>query len=87
MTTPDRAACLRLLTQVSAYLDGELPAPRCREIERHCRRCERCRAAIAELRHVTGLCRRIAATPLPGAVRRRARARVRALLGRRARGR
>ena len=73
--------CRILLERLSAYLDGDLSARACATIERHCRTCRRCAAAIADLRQTTGLCRRAARTPLPDAVRRRAQARLRLVIG------
>jgi anti-sigma factor RsiW len=69
-----------MLEQLSAYLDGDLPAVECETIERHARRCTRCTAVIADLRKVGGLCRRAASTPLPPAVRRRAQEHIRRLM-------
>ena len=72
--------CRMLLERLSAYLDGDLAAPQCAAVDRHCRRCRRCARALADLRATVGLCREAAARPLPSAVRRRALAQVRALL-------
>jgi anti-sigma factor (TIGR02949 family) len=72
--------CREVLTQISAYLDGELDHTACDAIERHCDRCESCARLIAGLRETVGLCRRAAAAPLPEEVRRRARESVRRLL-------
>jgi anti-sigma factor RsiW len=69
-----------MLERLSAYLDGDLPAAACATIERHSRGCRRCAKVIADLRKTTGTCRKAAATPLPSAVRKRARARIQALL-------
>lgn len=77
------AACKDLLTRISAYLDGELPAPACRAIEAHCRDCPGCAALTEGLRRTIGLCQEAGRTPLPDAVRERARASVRRLLNRR----
>jgi anti-sigma factor RsiW len=71
-----------MLTRISAYLDGELPAPECREIERHCRGCEACAALTQSLRETIGLCQEAGRAPLPPAVRERARDSVRRLLAR-----
>ena len=80
MTTRRDRECRVLLERLSAYLDGDLSSASCAAIERHARSCRRCATVIADFRKATGLCRRIAATPLPAAVRTRARARVRKLL-------
>jgi anti-sigma factor RsiW len=72
--------CRRVLTSVSAYLDGDLDATNCEAIEAHCRGCAGCAQLIAGLRETMGLCRRAGSTPVPEAVRQRAHARVRRLL-------
>lgn len=81
MKTRD-ADCQILLERLSAFLDGDLPAPQCRAIEAHARHCDRCTKMIADLRNTIGLCQAAGNQPLPDAVRRRARARVRALMQR-----
>lgn len=77
---PD-ANCRAMFDRVSAYLDGELPAAECREIERHCKGCDRCAEFIESLRHAVGLCREAGQKPLPADVRDRAKARIRELVG------
>jgi anti-sigma factor RsiW len=76
-----RGECRVLLERLSAYLDGDLSARACAAVERHSRTCPRCAAAIADLRETTGLCRRAGTMPLPDAVRRRAQARLRRVIG------
>lgn len=79
--TPDvRPDCAAVLRTISAYLDGELDAARCDEIERHCASCAECAAVVAGLRSTIGLCRGAAAVELPDDVRRKAQESVRALL-------
>lgn len=73
-------ACRFLLEQLSAYLDGDLPAIECRRIERHARTCARCSKALADIRETVAVCRDAGGQALPLAVRRKARARVRRLL-------
>jgi anti-sigma factor RsiW len=83
VTTRSRAArdaCKDVLSRISAYLDGDLPAPQCHDIERHCRDCPACTELTRGLRETIGLCQEAGRTPLPDAVRRRARASVQALL-------
>lgn len=72
--------CRVLLERLSAYLDGDLPAPACRSIERHARGCSKCTEVIRDLRSTVGLCQQAAKRPLPVAVRRRAQDRVRRLM-------
>jgi anti-sigma factor RsiW len=80
MTQSSNTDCQTILAGISAYLDLELDTTACEAIERHCQACERCAALVNGLRETVGLCRRAASTPLPEAVRQRARASVRRLL-------
>lgn len=73
--------CDSLLEQISGYLDGDLGPAVCRAIEAHADQCDTCHAVIEEFRKTTGLCRKAADAPLPAAVRKMARARIKALLG------
>lgn len=76
--------CDMLIEQLSAFLDGDLSAPECARIQRHARQCPRCTTLTEELQGTIGLCRRAAATPLPPALRRRAKAGIAKLLKERA---
>ena len=75
-------ACERILSGISAYLDGELDATECEAIEQHCATCASCAALVRGLRETVGLCRSAGAVPLPDAVKARAQASVRELLSR-----
>ena len=75
-----KSECRHILTQISAYLDGELEAAECATIEGHCAECASCGALVAGLKQTTGLCRQLGTTPLPPPVLARARASVRRLL-------
>ena len=75
-------ACPETLQRISAYLDGELDASACDEVERHCLECAACASVVDGLRRTVGICRAAGAAPLPEAVRQRARDRVRTLLSR-----
>lgn len=70
-----------LFDRLSAYLDGDLSVASCRTIERHAASCPRCTEILRDLRETLGLCQKAAATPLPAAVRRRARSRIKELMG------
>lgn len=74
------AECRGILEHIAAYLDGELDATECQRIEAHCQDCPDCRALVGGLRDTVGLCRGVAATPLPAPVRARALDSVRRLL-------
>jgi len=75
-------SCRTILTDISAYLDGELEAAACQAIEWHCQTCASCAALVSGLRETVGLCRKAGSTPLPEEVRQRARDSVRELLDR-----
>jgi anti-sigma factor RsiW len=77
-----QAGCSEILSNISAYLDGDLDATACDEIDAHCRSCASCAVLVKGLRETVGLCHQAAAEPLPEEVRARARASVRELLDR-----
>lgn len=64
--------CKHLLASLSDYLDGELEAELCAELELHLQACDNCRVVINTLRKTVELYQQ---TPipadLPGAVRER----------------
>jgi anti-sigma factor RsiW len=72
--------CTMMLEQISAYLDGELPASTCVLIERHCNTCDACRTLVAGLRQTLGVCREAGRRPVPPSVRELAKRRVAQLL-------
>ena len=82
MKTDDTSACAAILSNISAFLDGELDATACAAIEAHCAACARCAPVVEGLQRTIGLCRAAATAPLPDAVRVRAREAVRRLLDR-----
>jgi anti-sigma factor RsiW len=69
-----------MLSDLSAYLDGELSDARCRAIEEHLDRCPCCDQLAAGLRRAVAVCRNGGLVRLPPAVRRRARMRIAALV-------
>lgn len=68
--------CRALFERLSEFLDGELPADLCREIERHAGGCPPCHDLVQTLRRTVGLCRALPERPLPE----EARAALRTLL-------
>ena len=72
--------CRQILAKISAYLDGELDATACDEVDRHCQQCAGCAEDVRGLRETIGLCHEVAAAPLPAELRHRALERVRQLL-------
>lgn len=63
--------CKALLGDLSAYIDGELPAALCAEIEKHLEGCENCRVVLNTTRRTIDLVQEEAASPLPEDVRER----------------
>ena len=49
--------CEELMALFSRYVDGELPAGGCEEIEEHAARCGRCSDFLDEVRKTVALCR------------------------------
>lgn len=61
--------CLKLLRQLSAYIDGELPSDICQEIRRHLGDCPNCEVFILSLKQTVILCRHRPVPPLKPADR------------------
>jgi anti-sigma factor RsiW len=80
MTSPKGTDCASVLSQIEAYVDGELGVLQCSAIEQHCEQCERCAAIVQGLRRTIGLCQEIGRAQLPPSVSRLARDQVRRLL-------
>ncbi len=66
---PGQAHCLKLLRQLSAYIDGELPSDMCQEIRRHLGDCPNCDVFILSLQQTVILCRHRPVPPLKPADR------------------
>ncbi|MBX3327699.1 MAG: zf-HC2 domain-containing protein [Nitrospira sp.] len=57
-----KAHCLRILRQLSAYIDDELSGDICQEIRRHLGACPNCETFVTSLRQTVSLCRH---SPMP----------------------
>ena len=57
--------CKQLFTMLSAFLDGELPAKNCRELERHLKGCQPCIAYLESLKTMVEACRRYRVGRIP----------------------
>ncbi|HET8759828.1 MAG TPA: zf-HC2 domain-containing protein [Nitrospiria bacterium] len=55
--------CLKRLGKLSAYLDRELPAAACKEIQKHMAGCADCRVVLKTLKKTIALCRQAPAKP------------------------
>jgi anti-sigma factor (TIGR02949 family) len=58
------AECREMLRQINEYIDGELEAASCAELETHLAGCQDCRVVVDTTRRTVTLFRRH--TPLPG---------------------
>ncbi len=67
----DREICNQLLADLSAYLDGEMSAELCTEIEHHLTGCEDCRVVVDTLRKTVLLYHDLPKPDLPAHVRKR----------------
>lgn len=74
--------CRALLTRLFGYLDRELGPQEQRVVEKHLAACRCCGPFAESLRRTIAVCREAGAPEVPPAVRRNARARVKALLAR-----
>lgn len=71
--------CRPRVADLFAYLDGELSARRCAEIEQHIRDCGCCETLAADVRRLIAACRAKGREPLPASLRARARSAARRL--------
>lgn len=71
-----KARCLRILRELSSYIDDELSGAICRQIRRHLGACPNCEDFVASLRQTVLLCRHRPAPVLTSADRTRMREQV-----------
>lgn len=57
--------CKRIFAVLSEFLDGELPARNCRELERHLAGCKPCVAYLETLKTTAEACQRYGEVPAP----------------------
>jgi len=70
--------CKELFALLSQYIDGELPADACAELEKHLGDCSPCVAFLNTLRKTAELCRRYQPSELPRPLEARLRRELRA---------
>jgi len=77
----NREDCLAMFARLSEYLDNELDALTCKDIEDHARECIPCKACLETLRQTIGLCRTLAPDekPVPEAFSKRLKTLIRNL--------
>ena len=71
MTDHSHGNCKALLGSLSEYIDGELPADLCGEIEKHLEGCENCRVVLNTTRRTIDLVHAPADEEVPDEVRAR----------------
>ena len=69
--------CKKDFERISEYLDGELNADTCREIENHLRHCPECKDCVDSLRKSIDLCKSAAEEEITPAMKGRLRAALR----------
>jgi RNA polymerase sigma-70 factor (ECF subfamily) len=77
---PPAGDCPDIAPMYSRYLEGEISADRCAEMERHLAGCTRCQAACEGLRGMLALCRTAPAVPVPAALQASLRAAIAELI-------
>lgn len=77
MEWPERQEkCREVFSQLSDYLNFELPPDACQEMESHIARCPPCIEFVESLRKTVELCRRYPPTELPDPLAKDARAQL-----------
>jgi anti-sigma factor RsiW len=67
----DHAACIELFSKLSDYLDNELDAVTCQDIEAHLADCPCCTACMETLKRTVAFCRETEERPVPETLARR----------------
>jgi len=57
--------CMALFEKLSEYIDRELDAPTCRDIEAHIRACKPCQVCFGTLKQTVDLCKRLESRKVP----------------------
>jgi anti-sigma factor RsiW len=69
----DHAACIELFAKLSDYLDNELDAVTCKDIEAHLKGCPCCSVCMETLKRTVAFCREAEERPVPEALSQRLR--------------
>lgn len=57
--------CIALFEKLSEYIDSELDAPTCRDIEAHIRACKPCQVCLGTLKQTVELCKHLENRQVP----------------------
>jgi anti-sigma factor RsiW len=63
----DHQNCIALFEKLSEYIDRELDAPTCQEIEDHIKACKPCQVCLKTLKQTVNLCRNLERHQVPEA--------------------
>ncbi|MEJ2639121.1 MAG: zf-HC2 domain-containing protein [Desulfosarcinaceae bacterium] len=69
----DHAACIELFAKLSDYLDNELDAVTCKDIEAHLANCPCCSVCMETLKRTVAFCRKAEERPVPETLSKRLR--------------
>ena len=67
----DISHCLDMFEKLSEYIDGEVDASTCNEIEKHIDNCVSCKICLATLKQTVSLCKEVKQSPVPADVSKR----------------
>lgn len=73
--------CIALFEKLSEYIDNDLDAVTCKDIEQHAKNCVACQACIATLKQTIALCKEMEEPPPPRDFSRRIKTMIRNLKG------
>ena len=57
--------CLALFERLSEYIDRELDAPTCKDIEAHIKACKPCQVCLETLKQTVDLCKNLESRQVP----------------------
>lgn len=57
--------CVAFFERISEYIDRELDASTCKEIEKHIQACKPCQVCLGTLKRTVGLCKKLERHPVP----------------------
>lgn len=64
----DHQECHKLFAQLSEYIDQELDAVTCQDIEKHLQQCPPCQACLSTLKRTVKLCKQMGKAEMPQAL-------------------
>ena len=64
---PSHQNCIELFERLSEYIDRELDAPTCKDIEVHIKACKPCQVCLGTLKQTVDLCRNLERRQVPEA--------------------